>query len=281
MKIPDFKYSIIKLFKLLVFLLLVVDINFSILETDTTIQAGINGKHLQKSWKFLKGCMGIGDDVLKKNLDDITRIKSKLVTTPLNVEIVKFFDVSVDCVDDILPQINESLSKSISENSSSQKIIKCLKLDADQTRMALFENNTLKLNKLIKNSFQKIYLNEYDVYQMEEFSYVGTDGLEWMIFRIPRKAEYLLNGKFKGRVFECMVFNLPKDTSGRWEQMRAFLIDLFTRPGQLWDEYLFYKELERLNLNKQEVYELREYMFAHLNNPKYDFQESIRKKTIA
>lgn len=281
-----FKVHVKNLLKWIVFALFIVDVNFPVTESETTIQAGINGKHIQKGWRFLKGCMKSGDDV-SRYADDYVKnsrlqMNSKFITLPLNSELANLFDETVNCVDDILPQINENLSKPISEKTSSPKIIRCLKQDVGQTRMALYENNTLKLNKIIKSSNEVINLNEYNIYQMEEFSYIGNDGLEWVVFRIPRKAEYILNGKFEGRVFECMVFNLPKDSSGKWEQLRAFLIDLFTRPGQLWDEYLFYSELKKLNLNKHEVNELHEYTFALLNNIYYDYiKKSVSEKTIA
>ena len=61
-----------------------------------------------------------------------------------------------------------------------------------------------------------------------------------------------------------MVFNLPKDQYGNWERFRAFLIDLFTHPGQLWDEFMFRQELAHLNIQRRDVNEIEEYVFAML-----------------
>lgn len=290
MKMIKLKINIFNMLKIIVFALLFVDVDLPVVESNTpTIQAGFNGKYIQKGWKYLKGCVKLGDDIpgnaekyTRKSIDDVLGMRKSIAAVNLSSDIGKIFDDAVNSVDDILPQINENLSKSASETHSSPKIIQCLKQDAGQTKMALYENNILKLNKTIKSSSKIIYLDEYDVSQMEEFSYIGDDGLEWVVFKIPRKAEYLLDGEFEGRVFECMVFNLPKDSSGRWEQLRAFIIDLFTRPGQLWDEYLFYHELEKLSISKQEVKELHEYMFALINGIDYEnIKEPIFKETIA
>lgn len=288
MNTTEFKSKTACALKIIALILLMADIECPVQKHDTTIQAGIQGRHVQKCWNFLKGCVKSEDSArlyaknLKGNIDDAVLSKPKVLPAHIGSDIEKLFGETVNCVDDILPQISENLSKPVSEQPATEKVIRCVRQDADKTRMLLYENNTLKLNKIIKSGNEVIRLNEYDVHQMEEFSYIGNDGLEWVVFRIPRKAEYLLNRQFEGRLFECMVFNLPKDSSGKWELLKAFIIDFFTRPGQLWDEYLFYSELRKINLNKQEINELHEYMFALLRNTNHEYiPETIRGKAIA
>lgn len=59
-----FKINIFNMLKIIVFALLFVDVDLPVVESNTpTIQAGFNGKYIQKGWKYLKGCVKLGDDI--------------------------------------------------------------------------------------------------------------------------------------------------------------------------------------------------------------------------
>lgn len=149
------------------------------------------------------------------------------------------------------------------------KVIRCLKTDSGEVKLTLQEGNSTKINKTIHFS-GTFDVSHYDIKAMKErFYYVGN--VEYVEFIIPKKAQYVLDGMYSQRVYECMIFNLPKDAEGKWIKVKALIIDIFTRPRTLWSEARFRQELKMLNVDSRTVKEIEQYMFVHnRNNNKKD-----------
>lgn len=160
------------------------------------------------------------------------------------------------------------------------KTIRCYRTDADKMRMMLLDaNNSIRVDRIIRVSNELIRLAEYDIHSMTETFYKGQDGVEYVLFRIPKKAEHVLGNQESKRVYECMSFTLPKDETGNWKRIKTFLIDLFSHPGTLWDEYLFRKKLSKLGLKKEHVIELEEYMIArNLIEDRYEYNQCVQEE---
>lgn len=170
----------------------------------------------------------------------------------------------VKSLDEVLSKIAEYLSHTKS-NEVGQKVITCFWNDTNKVRICFFENNEPKVNKLLLGVKTVTNLAEYDIQAMQEEFFRGSDGIEYVSFIIPRFPQYILNGKYVGRIYECMIFNVPKDIEGRWEKFKDYLIafinDILDRPGQLWDEYVFQRGLEEMDINMGDVSIIEQYMF--------------------
>ena len=275
-----------KVYKLLIAILLIVgtvDIDLSEnseLLNESQICAGVNGKQVQQGikaakggWKFLRGCVGCENKA--KPIFDNKKISPKpfwLATESLEKSIGE-----IKAFDDVLPKIDEYLSQT-ETNEGGQKVINCFKNNADEVRMCLYDNNKPRLNKLLLGAKDAINLAEYDVEAMQEYFYKGTDGIEYVNFIIPRHPQYILNGKYEGRIYECMIFNIPKNIECGWERFKEYLIafidDILNRPIQLWDEWKFRQGLIEMNINSRDVTEIEKYIFAKINDNRYN--ESIK-----
>ena len=276
-----------KVYNLLFAAILVVGtIDISIPETNEDFQqkqlcAGVNGKQVQQGvkaakggWKFLRGCVGCESEAekvatnpeLKSSLGKLARSNRLLAAT----EILGKSIGEAKASDEVLPKIGEYLSQT-KPNEGGQKVINCFREDANEVRMCLYDygNNAPKLNKLLIGAKEAINLAEYDIQAMQENFYKGADGIDYVSFIIPRRPQYILNGKYEGRIYECMIFNIPKDIEGGWERFKEYLIafmnDILNRPGQLWDEYMFRRGLAEMNINSRDVNEIEQYMFAQIN----------------
>lgn len=255
----------------------------------TQLHAGVNGKHAKSGWKLFKSCIGCEEKTIYKGFEktgkmgrlkglsnEKVRITAGMLKDPKKVmaatEMLTNNLERISASDEVLPKIGEYLSET-KANESTPKIINCFREDANKVRLCLYENNTLMLNKLIKSAPKSIRLTEYDVYAMQENSYVA-DGIEYVSFVIPKKPQFVLGGQYNGRVFDCMIFNLPKDTQGEWQRFKEFLFafiqDLLQRPGQLWDEYLFRRKLAELHFNSQDITEIEHYSFAQVTKKSHD-----------
>lgn len=249
-------------------------------DSESIICAGVvNGKTAKSGWKVLRGCAscegeaerGFTNPEIKKTLGKMARTNRILTAT----EILGKSIGEVNASDEVLPKIGEYLSQT-KPNEGGQKVITCFKNDANKVRMCLYENgnNTPKVDKLLLGVKETINLAEYDILAMQENFYRGPDGIEYVNFVIPRRPQYILNGKYEGRIYECMIFNIPKDIQGGWERFKAYLIaffnDILNRPGRLWDEYMFRRGLAEMNINPRDVNEIEQYMFAHTKEYKHD-----------
>lgn len=142
--------------------------------------------------------------------------------------------------------------------------------------MYLYEQgkNASTKGKIIRIAKETINLAEYDIQAMQENYYKGNDGIEYVEFIIPRRAQYILNGQYSNRLYECMVFNVPKDLNGNWKKFKEYLIafidDMMNRPQQLWDEYMFRRGLADLKIDERDVTEMERYVFAYINTTKND-----------
>lgn len=260
------------------------------ISNDAQLCAGVNGKQVQQGvkaaksgWKFLRGCVGceseaekvITNTEIEGALGKIARSNRLLAATELLGKSIG----EVKASDEVLPKIGEYLSQT-KPNEGGQKVINCFRNDANEVRMCLYDygNNAPKLEKLLLGVKEAINLAEYDIQAMQENFYKGADGIEYVSFVIPRRPQYILNGKFEGRIYECMIFNIPKDIEGGWERFKEYLIafinDILNRPVQLWDEYMFRRGLAEMNINSRDVNEIEQYMFAQINGNKYN--ESIK-----
>lgn len=240
--------------------------NFSI-EICTPLETGISSRCLKgigKFWKSIKGCSR-------------TTPKPKIPIKPRSIlvrpnalhttEILSSGISEMQSSNEILPKIDEYLAHT-KPRAGSVKIIRCQKIDADNVRVSLCEEGKSLLleDKILKLAVKEIKALEYDIYAMQENHVIGQDGLEYVEFIIPRKPAYVLDDKYHGRIFECMVFNIPKDVNGNWQKFREFLVrffnDLLNRPGQLWDEVMFMSRLKEINIDPRDVKEMEQYMFA-------------------
>lgn len=235
----------------------------------TQVSAGVSGKHIQKGWSIIKKGW--------KSISGCTRAKSALpmTTVPVTESLFKASKVLVKDMmqikssEEIVPQIEKYLSET-SKNQNGTKIITCVKGESNQVRMYLSQqgSNTASVDRVLSATTKSIKLAEYDIGAMREESYWGSDGLEYINFIIPRRPQFILNGKYEDRVYECMVFNIRKDDEKKWvkfkEFLYAFMNDVMNRPGQLWDEFQFYRELSKLNISERDVNEIRQYTFAQI-----------------
>lgn len=259
--------------------------------TNIMLSAGANGKLIQQGakatkggWKWLKSCIGCKDEArqiinpIRPNLIRPNRLL--YVTEMLGKEVSE-----VKSQEEILPKIEKYLFQT-EPNEGGPKVINCVRTEANKVKMFLYEQsrNTPTREKIIKVASRSINLAEYDVRAMQENFYKGYDGIEYVEFIIPRKAQYILNGQYSNRLYECMVFNVPKDINGKWEKFKeyliAFLNDLMNRPSQLWDEYLFRRGLAELDINPRDVKEMERYLFAQIINTikENETTESIQKE---
>lgn len=259
-------------------------------ESNEVQYAGINGKHLQKGaeyakkgWKWFKGCSGrkievpLNGQVTNKTLD------SRLIYT--TETLIKGIN-EVKSQEEVLPKIGEYLSQT-KPNEGGTKVINCVRTEANQIKMYLYEQgkNVPTKERVIKIASESINLAEYDIRAMQENYYIGNDGIEYVEFIIPKRPQNILKGEYNGRLYECMVFNIPKDINGNWERFKEYLIafinDLMNRPFQLWDEYMFRRGLAELQIDGRDITEIERYLFANsnnLNNEKY-FSKYIPSKT--
>lgn len=269
----------------------------NVISNDVQLCAGVNGrqvrqgiKAVKKGWTLLKSCVR-NEDKAKKvftnpeiegTIGNITRSNRLLVAT----EVLGKSIGEAKASDEVLPKIGEYLSQT-KPNEGGQKVINCFRNDANEVRMCLYDygNNAPKLNKLLKGVKEAINLAEYDIQAMQENFYKGTDGIEYVSFIIPRRPQYILNGQYEGRIYECMIFNIPKNIEGGWERFREYLIafinDILNRPVQLWDEYMFRRGLSEMNINLRDVNEIEQYMFAQIKGDKCDEFVKYFQKQVA
>lgn len=275
------KKNKIKYWVILIILLGTVDIstpgNVASESQAVIVEAGINGKHLkegwklvQKGWKSIKGCSRD-----KPNLNPKPAPKPVITPNPLIADIVVSTKMlskalgEIKSTEEVLPKIEEYLSHT-KPHKGSAKVITCLKTDADKVRISLYENRNHKplQDRLLNASIKAIKAGEYDINAMQEYYIKGIDNLEYIQFIIPRKQSYILDGKYSDRLFECMIFNVPKDINGNWLKFKEYLIrffnDLLNRPSQLWDELKFANGLKKININPRDISEIRQYMFAFI-----------------
>lgn len=158
----------------------------------------------------------------------------------------------------------EYLANSNSNNEEGVKVIRCLKSDSEKVKLTLKEGNSTKINKTITNLSETFNVSHYDINAMRE-RFCFVEGIEYVEFIIPKKAQYILNGQYGQRVYECLIFNLPKDSNGNWEKVKALIIDIFNHPYELWSEVRFRQELKKLNVDSRTVNEIEQYMFVHNN----------------
>lgn len=255
-----------------VMLLLVGSIDVSMPTTNdisspSPVCAGVNAKQVQqvvkKGWSLLKSCASREP---KSKIEPIKPIKP--IIPVLQSQHVRDLFISLEnakSANDVLPKISEYLSKT-KPKEGGKLVIRCIKNDANEVRLTLYNNSMLRVNTMLTGVREGIKLAEYDVKAMQERFYKGVDGVEYVDFVIPKYPQYILNGNFEGRIYECMIFNIPKDIEGKWMAFKEYLIALFddilNRPEQLWNEYKFRRELVEMNINSRDVNEIKQYMFA-------------------
>lgn len=252
-------------------------------EANYVQYAGVNGKFLQKgaevakkSWKWLKGCSS------KKQIMDVASTNGRLIQA---TEILVKGINEVRTQEEVLPKIGKYLSQT-KPNEDGVKVINCVKTEANEIKMYLEEQGKFAptKEKVIKIVNKSINLAEYDILAMQENYYKNYEGIEYVEFIIPKRAQYILNGQYGNRLYECMVFNLRKDIEGNWEKFKeylfAFIDDIMNRPVKLWDEYMFRRGLARQNINERDVTEMERYLFAYSINidKEYDTKKHIQQK---
>lgn len=274
------------------------ELNSSILSMQNNIvqQAGINmgvfkkllkpitqGRFFKSIRSWFRNLFGIEEKKGAESLEQIIRGKSsKILRKDVNVkpimsqaeELAKTFE-DLRNNEDVSAKVSEYLDHSPRSYFNTVKTITCLRQDANEIRFVLREGNFTKSDKILQLGSETIKLAEYDIGNMREFTERGVDGVEYVYFKIPKYPQYVLDGKHKDRVFQSMIFGLPKDSSGNWKKFRAFLRDLFTQPMQLWDEWRFRQELAKFNISRRDVLEIEEYKFAksEIKNEKNEFFE--------
>lgn len=246
--------------------------------------AGVNGKYLRKGWKLLKSCSNKKPSITPDGRSIRSIFYSCKSSQNHAVETLVRGINDVRSQDEVLPKISEYLSKT-KPNENGEKIINCVKVEANKAKIYLCEQgeNALKKEKVIKIATETINLAEYDMRAMQENFCTGNDGIEYVEFIIPKRPQYVLDGQYDGRLYECMVFNVPKDIDGNWERFRAYLIafikDLMNRPYQLWNEYKFRQGLAELNIDERDVTEMERYTFAYIKKSDNDTTEYLQTKT--
>ena len=254
--------------------------------------AGVNGKHLKegaevarKGWRWLKSCSGRKPEIPSNNrIVNGQLIRANRLIYAKETLYKGINDVSSQ--EEILPKIGEYLSQT-KPNEGGKNVINCVKTEANEIKMYLFEQgkNTYSKEKIIRIASESINIAEYDIRAMQENYYKGYDGIEYVEFIIPKRPQYILNGQYSNRIYECMVFNVPKDINGNWEKFKeyllAFINDLKNRPIQLWDEYMFRRGLAKLNINERDVTEMERYLFAYTiqTDNKYDTTKYLHSET--
>lgn len=247
------------------------------------LQAGLNGKSAKSGWKLFKSCIGCEEKLainqgFKGATNKIGNIENILNTGRIGVSqeakiatgLLSKGISEAKSQEEILPQIGEYLSQTRpSENSV--KTISYIRSGPYKGQMFLYERGNYMLSKALKPSTKAINVAEYNtttIYESEPF--IASDGREYVRFAVEKKPQYILNGEYDGRIYECMIFNIPKDIEGNWQKFKeyliAFLNDLMNHPVTLWDEYRFKQGLAKLNIDTRDVQEIEQYMFAKIQN---------------
>lgn len=242
---------------------------------DVVQLAGVNGRQIKKGadfakkgWKWIKGCSFRKPPIINT---------AEILVKGIN---------EVRSQEEVLPKIGEYLSQT-KPNEGGRKVINCVKTEANEIKMYLYEQGkyTPTKEKVIKIATESINLAEYDIRAMQEHYYIGYDGIEYVEFIIPKRAQYILNGQYSNRLYECMVFNVPKDINGQWKKFKAYLLafidDILNRPDKLWNEYMFRRGLAEINIDKRDVVEMERYLFAHIRktDKEYDTKKFVHSKT--
>lgn len=177
----------------------------------------------------------------------------------------------------VRPEIKNYL-KQIGFREGSVKIFTYSKTDAEQIRNNLQEQccpHPLHIG--LNTSDGPINVSEYDIAAMRENHFIGDDNLEYVQFVIPKKPTYVLEGNYTDNVFECKIFNIPKDKHGNWRKFKEYVVrffeDLLNRPEQLWDEIMFVRGLKKINIDSRDVVEMKQYMFANVLYPNSKFND--------
>lgn len=266
-------------------------------EGSRLVTAGINGKQLEqgakiakKGWKWIKGCGRSEAELVEgaeaargvRPLKPVKPVRPLLISTCVS-RLIRGIE-GVKTQEEILPKIEEYLS-SASAAESSPKVITCLRTESNQVRMILADvaKNKTNVNKLIKVASKPINLAEYDLTAFKEVPFVGSDGLEYIRFVIPRQPRFVLDGQFPGRIYESMIFEFPKDGAGKWERIRTyffnFVRDVMSSPGKLWNEHKFRSGLKGMGVDHRDLYEIQHYMFAEI--PDLNGNKGFVQKTVA
>lgn len=224
--------------------------------------------------KLLKGCKSCANGAaevkppIKPPIKPLIKPIKPIIPppSPMVESLIKGLE-DMKSADDVMPKIEEYLSQT-TKNEGGVKTIVCFKQDANTVRLNFVDGNITRLSKVVNATTKTVDLAMYDINAMQETFYKGSDGVEYVAFRIPRRPQSLLQKKYQDRVYECMVFNLPKDIDGNWMKFKEFLIafwnDILNRPNKLWDEFKFRQELSKLNINSRDLQEIQEYQFAKL-----------------
>lgn len=248
------------------------------IEKKTVQEAGFNAGWIKKifknitKWRFFES--------IRSWFRDLFGFKKTGIfpPPPTSLEILTKTFEDLKSNEEVSTKLAEYFEKVPRRNYNTIKVIRCLKQDADEVRFMMWDGNIPTANKIIRSGTETIKLFEYDIKNMREYSEIGENGVEYVCFRIPKHPEYVLNGKYADRIyFQCLIFRLPKDTTGNLEKFRAFLKDLFTHPMQLWDEWHFRKELSKFNINSGDVQEIEEYRFAKTETT-YENSEFFEKE---
>ena len=251
-----------------------LEINYDAELSQQTQACGPNAKAVREAAKagrkLLKGCKSCANGAaeVKPPIKPIIKPIKPIIPppSPMVESLIKGLE-EMKSADDVMPKIEEYLLQT-TKNEGGVKTIVCFKQDANTVRINFIDGNTTRLSKVVSATTKAIDLAMYDINAMQETFYKGSDGVEYVAFRIPRRPQSLLQNKYQDRIYECMVFNLPKDIDGNWMKFKEFLIafwnDILNRPNKLWDEFRFRQELSKLNINSRDLQEIREYKFAKL-----------------
>ena len=252
-----------------------IEINYNDAEQCQQIQTcGPNPRTVREAAKagrkLLKGCKSCANGAaeVKPPIKPFIKPIKPIIPppSPMVESLIKGLE-DMKSADDVMPKIEEYLSQT-TKNEGGVKTIVCFKQDANTVRLNFVDGNITRLSKVVNATTKAVDLAMYDINAMQETFYKGSDGVEYVAFRIPRRPQSLLQNKYQDRVYECMVFNLPKDIDGNWMKFKEFLIafwnDILNRPNKLWDEFKFRQELSKLNINSRDFQEIQEYQFAKL-----------------
>lgn len=277
------KKSIVLIACVVLFVLFSVEIRYGTEDITDSVRvetcgpsSRVIGRAVREAFSLLKACKSSGK--IAEEIKPPIKPLPLLSHVPAMESLVKELE-SINASSEVVPKIEEYLSQT-TMNEGGVKTIACFKQDAEKIRVKLYDGDVVKLNKIVKATSQAIDLSMYDITAMQESFYKGSDGAEYVIFRIPKRPQALLSlsNDYQERVYECLVFNLPKDTEGNWKKFKEFLIalwnDILNRPDKLWDEYMFRRGLSKLNINSRDVQEIQEYRFACIFKPKRDVFEN-------
>lgn len=232
------------------------------------ITAGVSGKQVKevtevakKGWKWMKGC---------KKAEPVEGIKPVkpivLPVVPVVNQLTKDLEI-IKSQEEILPKIEKFFNSTV-KNENDVKVISCIRGESGQVRMQLqnIAKSEPSLDKVIRISSKSINLREYDIEAFHEQVSIGQNGEEYINFIIPKKPQFILNGRYPDRIYESMIFNVPKDVEGKYKRFRTYLLsfmyDLIKQPVQLWNEYKFRNGLKQLSLDERDVLEIQQYRFA-------------------